>query len=113
LSKFIPEAIFCANDYMAAGAIKYLHERKIDVPRDIAVVGYDNNDISVGLFPSLTTVDNRFEDLGEALAKGLLALIDGTRASVQCLVRPVLIKRQSHLWTPRKSVGRLMEKVNN
>ena len=113
LSKFIPEAIFCANDYMAAGAIKCLHERKINVPGDVAVVGYDNNDISDGLFPSLTTVDNRFEELGKTLAKELLALINGTKASAQCVIKPVLIKRQSHLWTPPKSVGHPIGKATN
>ena len=47
------------------------------VPADVAVVGYDNNDVSLGVFPSLTTVDNKFEELGKCLATELLGLIDG------------------------------------
>jgi DNA-binding LacI/PurR family transcriptional regulator len=100
--KFAPEAVFCANDYMAAGAMKYLHEKKINIPGDVAIVGYDNNDICLGLFPALTSVDNRFEELGQCLARELLALIEEKNTSISRVIKPVLVKRQSHLWTSKK-----------
>ena len=40
---------------MAAGAIKFLTESGIRIPDHVAVVGYDNNDISIGVVPALTT----------------------------------------------------------
>jgi DNA-binding LacI/PurR family transcriptional regulator len=51
-----PDAIFCFNDLLALGALRALYETRIDVPGDIAVVGFD--DIEDGRFgtPSLTTV---------------------------------------------------------
>jgi DNA-binding LacI/PurR family transcriptional regulator len=51
-----PDAIFCFNDLLALGALRALYEMRIDVPGDIAVVGFD--DIEDGRFstPSLTTV---------------------------------------------------------
>ena len=51
-----PDAIFCFNDLLALGALRALYEARIDVPGDIAVVGFD--DIEDGRFgtPSLTTV---------------------------------------------------------
>jgi DNA-binding LacI/PurR family transcriptional regulator len=96
LEKERPEAVFCANDYMAAGAIKRLSESGIRVPGDVSVIGYDNNDICQGIVPSLTTVDHRLEELGQCLGQGLLDLIDGTETEVRKTIMPVLVERQSH-----------------
>ena len=46
-----PEAIFCANDAMAVGAIGALHEAGLRVPDDIAVVGFDDTPIARFLTP--------------------------------------------------------------
>ncbi len=92
----LPEAIFCGNDYMAAGAIKYLHGAGIRVPDDIAIVGYDNNDVAEALEPELTTIDDRFYDLGHALATNLLGLIKAPRDRLQTVVQPKLVLRRSH-----------------
>ncbi|MBB5755175.1 LacI family DNA-binding transcriptional regulator [Prosthecomicrobium pneumaticum] len=91
----LPDAVFCANDYMAAGAIKFLRGRGIRVPDDIAIVGYDNNDIATAVDPELTTVDNRFFDLGRELAGNLLSLIDQVTDKVAVQVTPELVIRQS------------------
>jgi DNA-binding LacI/PurR family transcriptional regulator len=92
----LPDAVFCANDYMAAGALKFLRSRGVRVPEDVAIVGYDNNDIATAVDPELTTVDNRFFDLGRELAGNLLSLIDGTASKVAVNIPPQLIIRQSH-----------------
>lgn len=97
LGEFRPEAVFCGNDYMAAGALKCLRESGIRVPEDVAIIGYDNNDLCVGLVPSLTTVDAHHEKLGKLLAKELLSLIDHKTKSVSRFVNPVLVERDSHL----------------
>lgn len=103
LEELKPDAVFCANDYMAAGAIKFLWEAGLRVPEDISVVGYDNNDICEGIVPSLTTIDHRLEELGQCLAKGLLALIEGTVPNVRKAILPRLIERQSHAARVAKS----------
>jgi DNA-binding LacI/PurR family transcriptional regulator len=92
----LPEAIFCTNDYMAAGALKFLRGRGVRVPHDVLLVGYDNTDLATAMDPELTTVDNRFFDLGHALASNLLSLIDGQIDRVAVNVAPELILRQSH-----------------
>ena len=51
LREVTPDAIFCSNDYMAAGAMKVLAESKLRVPEDVVIVGYDNTDICIGLSP--------------------------------------------------------------
>lgn len=94
--KNLPEAVFCANDYMAAGAIKYLTGVGIRVPQDIAIVGYDNNDMATAIEPELTTIDNRFYDLGSALASNLLALIKEPGERVETVILPRMVLRRSH-----------------
>ena len=51
-----PDAVFCFNDQLALGAMRAAHDAGLDVPRDVAVVGFD--DIEDGRYsrPSLTTI---------------------------------------------------------
>ncbi len=51
-----PDAIFCFSDLLALGAMRTLHERGVAVPRDVAVVGFD--DVEDGRYstPTLTTI---------------------------------------------------------
>lgn len=65
-------AIFACNDDMAIGAIRALHERGLHVPRDIAVVGIDNEPAAAYGIPSLSTV--------------ALPIIELTQAATQCAV---------------------------
>jgi LacI family transcriptional regulator len=51
-----PDAIFCANDLMAIGAFEALKEAGKAIPGDIAVVGYDDQEVARHLNPPLTTV---------------------------------------------------------
>jgi LacI family transcriptional regulator len=55
LARTTPDAIFCANDLLAVGALSALRAAGLDVPRDVALVGMDNTNLS--LVTSLTTVD--------------------------------------------------------
>lgn len=96
MARRLPDAVFCANDYMAAGAMKYLKSIGVRVPEHVALVGYDNNDIVEALDPDLTTVDNRFFDLGTALATNLFVLMDTPDEHVTCKLLPRLILRRSH-----------------
>ena len=75
LERCKPEALFCTNDYMAAGAMRYSYEKGLRIPEDIALIGYDNLDIAQSVYPQLTTVDNRVYDVGKQLTEALLQLI--------------------------------------
>ena len=50
------DAIFCTNDLIAMGAYQALKEEKLEIPKDIAVIGYDNSNIAENLKPELTSV---------------------------------------------------------
>jgi DNA-binding LacI/PurR family transcriptional regulator len=106
MQEFTPDAVFCANDYMAAGAMKVLREHRLRVPDDVAVVGYDNTDLCLALDPTLSTVDYRAEEVGRRMATGLLDLVAGKVKSLAMAVRPVLVERESHLKNTDNRPGR-------
>lgn len=58
------DAIFAANDLSAIGAMKCLREKKIKVPKEVAIVGFSNEPISSIIEPSLTTIDQSGVNLG-------------------------------------------------
>ncbi len=64
----IPEAIMCANDYMALAVIDELYERGISVPDDVIVTGYDGIREGNMYTPSLSTVDIDFNEMGRQAA---------------------------------------------
>jgi DNA-binding LacI/PurR family transcriptional regulator len=63
--KNLPEAIVCGNDDLAFGALKALKEAGKCVPRDIAVIGFDDNERAEGFSPSLTTVRQPLVQMGK------------------------------------------------
>lgn len=66
----IPEAIICANDYMAIAVCNALAERGYSVPEDIAVSGCDNINITEDFYPSITTAGIPIYEMGiEAVNK--------------------------------------------
>jgi LacI family transcriptional regulator len=72
-----PTAIFAANDLMAIGAMSTLRDHGIVVPRDLAIVGFDDIFVAQLVTPSLTTVSQFQSDLGVAAAQALLARLSG------------------------------------
>ena len=57
-------AVFAANDAMALGVLKALHERGRRVPEEMSVVGFDDTPEAAYFWPALTTVSQDFERLG-------------------------------------------------
>lgn len=68
----LPDGVFCANDYTAASAVQVLNKRKIKIPEEIAVVGFNDYPIAQIIVPSLTTINDRAVQMGEAAAKMLI-----------------------------------------
>jgi DNA-binding LacI/PurR family transcriptional regulator len=71
-----PTAVFAANDRMALGLMKRMHEQGIRIPADISVVGFDDLAEAEFFHPSLTTVRQDFDAMGRAAAETLIAMIE-------------------------------------
>ena len=91
-----PEAIFCCDDYMALGAMNALSEMDLRVPQDIALVGFDDAEISSHPKIMLTTVSQDVQQLGMLSTKNLLQSINGDLTEIQhILLEPHLVIRES------------------
>jgi len=91
-----PDALFCCNDLMAIGALRAAAERGIDVPRQLAVVGFDDIDLASFVHPPLTSVAQNTRELGRLTAQCLLRRIaDPAIALQQHVVAPELHVRGS------------------
>jgi DNA-binding LacI/PurR family transcriptional regulator len=58
-------AVFCANDQLALGVLRALHEAGRGVPSELSVVGFDDNPESAEYWPPLTTVRQNFAEVGQ------------------------------------------------
>jgi len=91
-----PDAIFCASDSLAAGALDALHELGLNVPDDVAVVGFDNRYFSAHQRPPLTTVALPLYEMGALAGEILLKAIQHDRQEAEFHRVPCkLVKRQS------------------
>lgn len=107
LLKSYPEmdAIFVANDQMTIGALHTIQERGLQVPGDIALIGYDNIAESAFSSPSLSTIAQDFELMGAKTIELLVDVIDTQRdgkdfsALQPVRLSPELIVRQSSVRT--------------
>lgn len=73
------DAIFVANDQMAIGAMQSIRERGLQVPGDIAIIGYDNIAESAFSSPPLTTIARDFELMGAKTIELLVEVINAQR----------------------------------
>jgi LacI family transcriptional regulator len=67
-----PTAIFCANDLMAMGALDALHEMGIKVPEQVAVMGYDDQEMAQHTRPALSTALLPNYEMGRTALEALL-----------------------------------------
>ncbi|MCW2982443.1 MAG: lacI2 [Conexibacter sp.] len=89
-------AVFVANDPMALGLLRAVHERGRDVPGDVSVVGFDDVPEAAFFSPPLTSVRQDFDEVGRRSLALLLEQMRGDRREAQrVIVPPELVVRQS------------------
>ncbi len=89
-------AIFAYNDISAIGAIRALQERGLRVPQDVSVLGFDDIPGAAFHTPSLTTVRQPLNRMGEVAAQSLLERIEGKKDyPSEIAIEPELVVRES------------------
>ncbi|MGN0631853.1 MAG: substrate-binding domain-containing protein, partial [Ruminococcus sp.] len=76
----LPEAIICANDYMAYGLCDKFNENNINVPGDVTVIGYEFVGERYYHAPVLTTYFRNRQALGKKAAAELVSMIEGSES---------------------------------
>jgi LacI family transcriptional regulator len=96
LARIRPDAIFCANDLLAIGALAALRAAGLSVPRDVALVGMDDTTLARVTSPPLTSVDLGGGERARIAAELLLARIERpNRRPRTVAVEPRLVVRES------------------
>ncbi|HHV61197.1 MAG TPA: LacI family transcriptional regulator [Firmicutes bacterium] len=91
-----PTAIFAANDLMAIGAIRIIKKRKLHIPGDVAVIGFDDIPLASQITPGLSTVSQPSHEIGAQAMQLLMRSIKSPRArSKHIVLAPKLVVRKS------------------
>ncbi len=94
-------AIFAYNDISAIGAIRALKEHGLRVPEDVSVMGFDDIPGAAFYTPSLTTVRQPLNRMGEVAAQSLLERIEGSKEyPSEIAIEPELVIRESTAKAP-------------
>lgn len=91
-----PEAVFCSNDAMAVGVYHALYQAGLSIPKDVAVIGYDDIELARYMSPPLTTIHQPKDELGELAVDTLLYRLEHPGIEPNVLVlTPELVIRES------------------
>jgi LacI family transcriptional regulator len=89
-------ALFAYNDISAIGAIRAFQEAGLQVPKDVSVVGFDDIPGAAFHYPSLTTVRQPLQKMGEIAVEILIGRIEGERDwQREIAVQPEIVVRES------------------
>ncbi len=91
----LPEAIVCANDYMAIAVCHSLQKRGFEIPRDVVVTGFDDIDEVRYTIPSISSVRIDIKEMALSAAKMFFSLRDGQKTEKYDYVPAVMVPRQS------------------
>lgn len=94
------DAIFVANDQMALSVLRESCRRGISVPEQLTVIGFDNIPESAHFYPSLTTISQDFQSLGEKAVQSVVEMIQARQGNQSVVVQsrfvqPTLVVRES------------------
>ncbi|MFD4572550.1 LacI family DNA-binding transcriptional regulator [Streptomyces sp. NPDC058417] len=89
------DAVFAANDLMAIGALRTLHQQGRRVPDDVAVVGFDDIEAAAYTTPALTSVRSPMADQATATVRLLLGLIEGGPADPVIMPNELVVRESA------------------
>jgi len=91
-----PDAIFAGNNLITLGALETIHKKGLMIPKDVAIIGFDDMYWSISLNPPLTAVRQPAYEIGKRAAEQLILRInDPSRPTMSMIMKTELIIRSS------------------
>lgn len=90
-----PSAIFASNDDMAAATVAMAHARRLDVPGDLSICGFDDTPLATTIWPELTTIHQPIRDMARSGVDMLVRMVRSKAAPAHEWLDFTLIRRQS------------------
>ncbi|CDO04628.1 HTH-type transcriptional repressor CytR [Oceanobacillus picturae] len=87
-----PTAVFAVSDLLAIGALKEVNNQQLQVPEDMAIVGFDKIDFSNMTYPTLTTISQPMYRMGKIAASMLIDRIKGKQVESIILEHELVIR---------------------
>ena len=88
-------AVFVANNLLSLGAMRYLREAKVEVPKRISVIGLASKDWVGVTQPPLTTIHEPLEDLGTTTAELMLQRLNGEDIQNKQITLPAFLSERT------------------
>lgn len=98
--KNLPDGIFLTNDFCAAVVMQALKDANVKVPQDVAIVGFNNDNIGRVISPKLTTINYPGFEMGQLAARSLISHLKGLwdmNITNTMVIKSELIVRESSL----------------
>lgn len=89
--------IIAADDTLALAAVKFAREKKLSIPRELSIIGYNNSMLANCCDPELTSIDNKLETLCQHLITTLLGVLGGNEMPKKTVFSGELIRRGTTL----------------
>lgn len=87
------DAVIATDDGLAVGAVKYVRMKKLSIPEDISIIGYNNSELAICCEPELSSIDNRSETICETIVDFMMVHLSGQPVRHKKLVPCYLVKR--------------------
>lgn len=95
VAQAVPDAVFVASDVVALGVLAGLRERRLRVPEDISIVGFDDISLAGYVNPGLTTIRVPARELGRVAGAALIERIAGRALDARIVLPTELVVRES------------------
>lgn len=89
------EVYFCANDSIALGALRAIHEKGLKIPEEIGLVGFNDSPTSEYTFPPLTTIHVNTEFMGEQSLLSVIEMIEGRNMPIKKVIPTNIVERKT------------------
>ncbi|WP_298534168.1 LacI family DNA-binding transcriptional regulator [uncultured Algibacter sp.] len=99
-----PDAVYVAGDYAALGALQILNEQNINVPDDIALVGFGDEPFTSMVTPSISSINQHSAEIGKLAAKTFLD--HAKQSSVKQLLNKIILDAELVVRASSKKVSK-------
>ena len=89
------DAVMTSDDSLAVGAVKYAHARKLSIPEDLAIIGYNNSMLSYCTDPEISSIDTKVEELCITTIKTLMGVFSGCDVPGKTTIAADFIQKQT------------------
>lgn len=97
----LPDAVFASSDLIAIGIMEAMKDHNVKIPEDIAIIGFDNNEMTKYVDPKLTTVEKPMHKMGVVGARLMFDIIESVDDEF-LLEREIILQSKLKI---RKSCG--------